>query len=88
MTEAREQLADRAEEIVKEALNDPVDPGRRDGMAKYILSSLGRPRGFGQGPGKVSINSAGGNIHITWGDGTPVDNSPIIEGEVVGDSAA
>jgi hypothetical protein len=94
--EAREQLADRAEEIVKEALNDELDPGRRDSMAKYVLSSIGRPRGYGTGPGKVAINSAGGPIIITWGDGTPLseddgsnsvnerngDDARIINGEV------
>jgi len=86
--EAREQLADRAEEIVKEALNDPIDPGRRDGMAKYVLSSIGKTRGFGSGPGKLSVNSQGGVVVIQWGDGTSVvdedgEDGPIIEGEVV-----
>jgi hypothetical protein len=84
--EAREQLADRAEEIVNEALNDPNDPGRRDGMAKFLLSSyIGRNRGYGSGPGKLSINSGGGNIIVTWGDGSPLNqpNSDIIEGAYV-----
>lgn len=85
--EAREQLADIAEGIVKEALLDPVDTGRRDGMAKYVLSSIGRVRGYGTGPGKqININSEGGNILITWADGSPIgpsDDSNIIEGEVV-----
>ena len=86
--EAREQLADRAEEVVKEALFDPVDTGRRDSMAKYVLSSIGRSRGFGTGPGKqININSEGGNILITWADGSPVGSDSdevgvIIEGEV------
>lgn len=86
--EAREQLADRAEEIVCEALNDPIDPGRRDGMAKFLLSSyIGRTRGYGSGPGKISINSGGGNIIVTWGDGTPLSDPDkdenTIEGTVV-----
>lgn len=72
-TEAREQLADRAEEVVKEALFDPLDTARRDGMAKYVLSSIGRNRGFGTGPGKqININSQGGNILIQWADGSPL----------------
>ena len=75
--EAREQLADRAEEVVKEALFDPVDAARRDGMAKYVLSSIGRARGFGTGPGKqININSAGGNVIIQWADGTPMADDP------------
>ena len=84
--EAREQLADRAEEVVKEALFDPVDASRRDSMAKYVLSSIGRLRGYGTGPGKqININSEGGNILIQWADGssitTPDEGGVIIEGE-------
>lgn len=91
--EAREQLADRAEEVVKEALFDPVDAGRRDGMAKYVLSSIGRTRGFGQGPGKqVNINSQGGNILIQWADGSQVSNEQdtgvTIDGEAEESDAA
>jgi hypothetical protein len=87
--EAREQLADRAEEIVKEALDDPVDAGRRDSMAKYVLASIGRPRGYGTGPGKLSVNSNGGPIIITWGDGTDIEDplSPDSEKQRNGDDA-
>jgi hypothetical protein len=85
--EAREQLVDKAEENIKDALWDPIDSARRDSMSKYVASSLGRNRGYGTGPGKqININSEGGNILIQWADGTPLsndgDDSPIIEGEM------
>jgi hypothetical protein len=88
--EAREQLADKAEENVKEALFDDKDAARRDSMSKYVLSSLGRLRGYGTGPGKqININSEGGNILIQWADGTSVSNDDdIIEGTVVEDENA
>ena len=83
--EAREILADKAEENIKEALWDPLDAQRRDSASKYVLSSLGRPRGWGTGPGKqININSEGGNILIQWADGTSVtsdDSGPIIDNE-------
>jgi hypothetical protein len=81
-------LADKAEENIKEALWDEIDTARRDSASKYVLSSLGRLRGYGTGPGKqININSEGGNILIQWADGsaltTPesVDDSTI-EGEL------
>jgi hypothetical protein len=86
--EAREQLVDKAEENIKEALWDPIDSGRRDSMSKYVASSLGRLRGYGTGPGKqININSEGGNILIQWADGSPLtppestDDGTTIEGE-------
>lgn len=90
--EAREQLADRAEEVVKEALFDEIDASRRDSMARYVLSSIGRTRGFGQGPGKqININSEGGNILIQWADGSTLtapenDDSDVIEGELASEA--
>jgi hypothetical protein len=45
--EAKEQLCDRAEEIVYEALYDGDDAQRRDVMARFVLQSeLARNRGF------------------------------------------
>lgn len=64
--EAREQLADRAEKIVYEALHDDVDPSRRDAMAKYVLnSSIGKSRGFGAAGVGMKISNTGPMI-ITW----------------------
>lgn len=81
--EAREQLADRAEQIVVEALWDPTDPQRRDSMAKYVLNSaVGKARGYGtQGVG-VNIKNVGPMV-ITWA--TEDDNIKTIneQGETV-----
>jgi hypothetical protein len=65
--EAREQLLDRAEEIVHEALNDPADPGRRDGMTKFLLNSaMAKQRGYGSGPStQVNVKNTGPMI-IGW----------------------
>jgi len=85
--ESREMLADKAQEIVEEALFDE-DPSRRDTMARFVLQSIGRHRGFGTSGGvNVNVNK-GGKISISWGDGTaigpnkPDDEPPTIEGEV------
>lgn len=68
--EAREQLADTAESVVRDALTDKTDPGRRDQMARFVLNSqLGRQRGFGAGTPNIKINNTGPVI-IGWADGT------------------
>lgn len=73
--ESREQMADRAEQIVDEALNDPADPGRRDGMAKYILNSqLGRRREYGAVQPNIKIQNNGPMI-IGWANEPGFDNS-------------
>ncbi|HWI66891.1 MAG TPA: hypothetical protein VNS88_00685 [Nitrospiraceae bacterium] len=81
--EAREQLADRAEKIVYEALHDEVDSSRRDSMAKYVLNSvIGKTRGFGSAGVGVKIQNTGPMV-ITWAtedDGIKTINE---EGEVV-----
>lgn len=84
LNESREQLADRAEEIVAEALEDVDDPQRQDQMARYVLSSQGKARGWGNGNGGgVKINNNGGTIHVSWGDGSAItQNEPkVIEHE-------
>lgn len=81
--EAREQLADRAEQIVFEALYDEVDSSRRDSMAKYVLNStIGKQRGFGAAGVGVKIQNTGPMI-ITWA--TEQDDIKTIneEGEIV-----
>jgi hypothetical protein len=89
--EAREQLADRAEQIVDEALNDPADAGRRDGMAKFILNSeMARGRGLSARPSPtVNVSANKANMVISWlepgqvppGHGTTIDE----QGELVND---
>ena len=78
--EFRNRIVDKAEEVVIEALNDPE---RADTMARFVLSSLGKTRGYNQNSankGTISI----GDINITWGDGTPlepIDSTKVIEHE-------
>lgn len=75
MAEAREQLLDRAEDVMREALDDADDASRRDSMARFVAKELGQERGFGKaGTGaKVTINDKDGRtIQVTWGDGSSV----------------
>jgi hypothetical protein len=75
--EAREQLVDRAEDIVREALES--EPTRADPMARYVLSSLGRTRGFGtQSNPSLKVDSSG-PILIQWLS----DNPPSATVDVV-----
>lgn len=83
--EARQQLADKAESIVYDALHDD-DTSRQDAMAKYVLDRIGRQRGYAAaGNNGVVINSPKGPIIFSWADGTNVagDDAKTIEGEVV-----
>lgn len=87
LEEARQQLVDIAESNVYDALTDKMDSGRRDSMSRFVLSSQGRSRGWGQGNGpKVNIHNNGPMV-IQWADGTSVnvseDNEKVIEGEKV-----
>lgn len=87
--EAKEQLKDRAQDVVREALYDD-DPTRKDQMARFVLNSIGRDRGWGNGAGGVKINTGGGNVVISWADGKSFGESDpepnTIEGEVVSES--
>jgi hypothetical protein len=87
LRESLEQLADRAEEIVDEALNDEEDKGRRDQMARFVLGSqVARARGWGNGqaqPGMKINNTNGGVIVVQWEDGTKFDGKPQAEGPVI-----
>lgn len=85
--EATERLKDRAMAVVADALEDAEDKARQDQMARFLLTNLGRDRGFGQAAkqGGVNLKLPQGNFTITWGDGTPVndngDEGDVIEGE-------
>lgn len=67
--EAQQQLVDVAEDIAYEALTDGDDPGRRDQMARFVMSNLGRDRGYGTGKAGVTINNPKGPVVIQWADG-------------------
>jgi hypothetical protein len=87
--EARERLLDQAESVAAEALFDPADAGRRDGMAKFLLNSaLGKLRGLGTGGSGPVVNVRNiGPMIIEWSDGKEIhestDDGVIIEGDKV-----
>lgn len=71
--EAKDQLVDKAEDVVYDALTDEDDKARRDVMARFVLGSQGKARGWGHASagGSVNIrNTAGGVIVVQWADGT------------------
>jgi hypothetical protein len=72
MQEAADRLVDIAENNVKDALTDELDPSRRDTMSRFVLTNLGKHRGWGSASsGGVTIkNSAAGTIVVQWADGT------------------
>jgi hypothetical protein len=96
MQEAADRLVDIAESNVYNALTDELDSSRRDTMSRFVLTNIGKGRGWGTGnPGGLNIkNSAGGTIVVQWADGSAFgegegknsrtdDETIIIEGEVV-----
>lgn len=72
--EAQEQLLDIAEDIAYEALTDEDDSGRRDQMARFVMSNLGKGRGYGTGGGnKVDVHLPKGRVKIEWADGSSLN---------------
>ena len=71
MQEAADRLVDLAEANVLNALTDEEDASRRDTMSRFVLSNIGKSRGWGTGSPSLSLkNSAGGTIIVQWDDGT------------------
>lgn len=68
--EARQQLVDIAEDVAYDALTDEADPGRRDQMARFVMSNLGKDRGYGSGNSGVTLNLPKGRVNIQWADGS------------------
>ena len=90
LQEAADRLVDIAEKNVKEALLDDQDPSRRDTMSRYVLSNIGKHRGWGTGGNAVNVkNSPGGTIVVQWADGTQLrqEEPKTIEGEVINDES-
>jgi hypothetical protein len=93
MQEAADRLVDIAEGNVLDALTDELDPSRRDTMSRFVLTNIGKHRGWGSG-GQAGINiknSVGGTIVVQWADGTSFggdaeENDKTIEGEVIRDA--
>jgi hypothetical protein len=90
MQEAADRLVDIAEANVKDALTDELDSSRRDTMSRFVLTNIGKHRGWGSAnnPGVAIRNSANGTIIVQWADGSQFGSAPeekggpIIEGEV------
>ena len=86
MQEAADRIVDIAEANVVEALKDELDPSRRDTMSRFVLSNIGKHRGWGTGSPNVNIkNAVGGTIVVQWADGSKFgSNEPKeIDGEVI-----
>lgn len=86
MQEAADRLVDIAEANVLDALTDELDPSRRDTMSRFVLTNIGKNRGWGtpSGAGLTLKNSAGGTVIVQWADGSAFGGEPnTIEGEVV-----
>lgn len=87
MQEASDRLVDIAESNVLNALTDELDPSRRDTMSRFVLTNIGRSKGWGTGGTAVSVkNSSGGTIIVQWADGSTF-NDKMIDGEVVEDKS-
>lgn len=89
LAESSERMVDIAESNVLNALTDELDPSRRDTMSRFVLSNIGKGRGWGTGASAVNIkNAGGGTIIVQWADGTSFSNSDTktIDGEVVNES--
>lgn len=72
MAEAHDRIVDIAEANVRDALTDELDPSRRDTMSRFVLTNIGKHRGWGtSASGGVTVkNSAGGTIVVQWADGS------------------
>jgi hypothetical protein len=90
MQEAADRMVDIAESNVYDALTDELDPSRRDTMSRFVLTNIGKSRGWGSGSaGGVTVkNSAGGTIIVQWADGSTFgsDESKTIEHEELKDA--
>jgi len=83
LQEAADRLVDIAESNVLDALTDDLDPSRRDTMSRFVLSSIGKAKGWGSGSNQLNVkNTAGGTIVVQWADGTTFQDKPV-EGEVI-----
>lgn len=78
MQEAADRLVDIAEANVYNALTDAEDASRRDTMSRFVLTNIGKHRGWGTGiSASLKVNNQkGGTIIVQWGDGTTFGESP------------
>jgi hypothetical protein len=84
MQEAADRLIDIAEANVRDALTDELDPSRRDTMSRFVLTNIGKHRGWGTASsGGVTVkNTAGGTIVVQWADGSSFGDAANSEPEL------
>jgi hypothetical protein len=72
--EAQEQLLDKAEDNIADALDDTEDKIRADNAAKFVLTNLGARRGYGPKGSGITLNPGAGNgaFTISWGNGQSI----------------
>lgn len=81
--EAQEQLVDLAEDVAYEALVSE-DASRRDGMARFIMGSIGKSRGYGSGGGgNVNVTLPKGKVKIEWADGSSINVNSEQDAKVI-----
>lgn len=86
LEESKDQLLDRAEAQIADALEDTEDKIRADNAAKFVLTNLGARRGYGTKGSGITLNTNGksGSFTVSWGDGTDInDNIEESEGQVI-----
>jgi hypothetical protein len=78
LQEAADRLVDIAESNVLDALTDEQDPSRRDTMSRFVLTNIGKAKGWGTQPASALNlkNSAGGTIIVQWADGSTFSSAP------------
>ena len=79
LQEAMEQVVDVAEAVVYDALTDDENPSRKDTMARFVLGSQGKRRGWGSAVSSgISVNNkTGGTVIVQWADGSTFGNSSL-----------
>lgn len=83
--ESQEQLLDKSEAQILDALEDKDDKGRADAAAKFVLLNLGARRGYGQKASKVNVNigAGAGKVQFVWGDGEAFEAAPEDDSKVI-----
>lgn len=79
LEESKDQLLDRAEAQIADALDDNDDKIRADNAAKFVLTNLGARRGYGtKGSGiTLGVNGKSGSFTVSWGDGSSFADDAI-----------
>lgn len=63
--EAREQVADKAEQVVFESLYD-ASSHIRDDASRFVLSTIAKDRGLSRSAAVLTLPATGGTLEICW----------------------